>query len=273
MTDLNDTYVLYHNNCPDGFGAAFAAWKKFGSNAHYIAVDHGNPPPKMKTGSQVYIVDFAYSRQILDQLSKEHPIQIIDHHKSAQEELSHLPNAIFDMTKSGAVLTWEYFHPGTDIPLLLQYIQDKDLWQFLLPQSDEFTVALSLYDFDFEIWEQLSVPDLLAEGELLLRYKRKLLHRLCREFYWQIIAGYRVPVANSPLFASEIGNRLCQEHPDAPFAACYVDYGSSAQGWSLRSIGEFDVSAVAKQFGGGGHRNAAGFSIHPARPPLDSISE
>jgi len=31
-------------------------------------------------------------------------------------------------------------------------------------------------------------------------------------------------------------------------------------------VGDFDVSEIAKQYGGGGHRNAAGFRT--ARPPL-----
>ncbi len=49
-------------------------------------------------------------------------------------------------------------------------------------------------------------------------------------------------------------------YPDAPFAGVYYDKPDGSQTWSLRSIGEFDVAAVAKTFGGGGHRNAAGFA-------------
>ena len=42
--------------------------------------------------------------------------------------------------------------------------------------------------------------------------------------------------------------------------------------FSLRSEGEFDVSAVAQQYGGGGHRNAAGFNAAtlPWEPPAEA---
>ena len=37
--------VLYHADCPDGFGGAYAAWKKFGDTAEYIPVKYGRTPP------------------------------------------------------------------------------------------------------------------------------------------------------------------------------------------------------------------------------------
>ena len=67
-------------------------------------------------------------------------------------------------------------------------------------------------------------------------------------------------MVNSLVFQSEIGDELCKLYPDAPFAAVWCQKTESLQAWSLRSIGEFDVSVVAAQFGGGGHRNAAGFA-------------
>ena len=37
---------------------------------------------------------------------------------------------------------------------------------------------------------------------------------------------------------------------------------------SMRSKGDVDVNAVAKQFGGGGHKNASGFTV---TEPLDQV--
>src|SRR3990167_11323403 len=54
--------VLYHGGCPDGFGGAYAAWKKFGDTAEYIPVKYGNTPPEGLAGREVYIVDFCYEK-------------------------------------------------------------------------------------------------------------------------------------------------------------------------------------------------------------------
>lgn len=67
-----------------------------------------------------------------------------------------------------------------------------------------------------------------------------------------------VPVANLPYTMSSDAGHLMTA--GEPFAACYVDT-PNGRTFSLRSTDEgVDVSAVAQSFGGGGHRNAAGFS-------------
>ena len=54
--------IVYHGDCPDGFGAAFAAWKRYGDEADYVPVNHGDPPPDFR-GRHVLVADFAYDRQ------------------------------------------------------------------------------------------------------------------------------------------------------------------------------------------------------------------
>jgi len=78
------------------------------------------------------------------------------------------------------------------------------------------------------------------------------------------IAGYQVPVVNLSDNISEVGNALCKRFPEYPFSVSYCDRSDGQRSWSLRSIGDFDVSDIAKKFGGGGHRNAAGFTTDAA---------
>jgi hypothetical protein len=81
---------------------------------------------------------------------------------------------------------------------------------------------------------------------------------LKREAFTVEIGGYAVPVVNAPyIFASELAGALAEGHP---FAATYY-FNGKEQVWSLRSRGEsgIDVSEIAQQHGGGGHKNAAGF--------------
>ncbi len=267
---LRMTYVLYHADCPDGFGAAYAAWKHLGEKVIYIPVQHNQPAPQIRKGATVYIVDFCYPKAtLLEMVEKAKQVYVIDHHISAQKDLADLPtedypklSIQFDMTKSGAVLTWEYFHPEVAVPEFLYYIQDKDLWQFKLPLSKEFSASLRCYEMKFGIWDGLvgKVQDLCAEGIVLMRYQTQLVNKICNNYFMTEIGGYRVPTANSGVLQSEIGNQLCGLYPNSPFSAVYFET-EGKRIYSLRSIGDFDVSLIAKQFGGGGHKNAAGFVL------------
>ena len=121
------TYVLYHANCDDGFGAAWAARKKLGDAAVYVPVKYGDPLPPTVTGERVYVVDFSYPRDVLETLADRCKVVVLDHHKTAQEDLADLPFAEFDMERSGAGMTWDYFFPGQPRPPLIDHIEDRDL--------------------------------------------------------------------------------------------------------------------------------------------------
>lgn len=265
-------YVLYHANCPDGFGSAYAAWKKFGEGTHYVAVSHGSPPPQLKSHSEIYIIDFAYDRETLLEMAQSHQVKVLDHHRTAQQDLQGLDFAEFDMSRSGAVMAWNYFHPEQEVPLLLQYVQDQDLWNWALPDSEAICTGLNMYAMEFEVWDQLEIKTLKQEGQLVLRYKEQLMERLLRKIDWLEICGERVPAINTPLFASELGNTLCLQYPEAAFSACYAEH-EQLRKFSLRSVGDSDVSAIAKQFGGGGHQNASGFAIPITGDPRIKLSE
>ena len=105
--------VIYHDDCTDGFGAAYAAWKQLGNRAEYHACKHGCTPPNVK-GKTVAILDFSFDNETTKKMIGESDdLIVIDHHKSAMVELHDITNTHFDMSKSGAMLSWDFFHPGT----------------------------------------------------------------------------------------------------------------------------------------------------------------
>lgn len=163
-------------------------------------------------------------------------------------------------------MAWEFWHPERPFPEAFALIEDRDLWRWALPDSREVGLALAQEPFEFERWASLDVDALRTLGRCLMDFQANLIGRILSKTHWITLGGYRVPACNSSLFQSELGDELCQKHPDAPFAAVYYNKGETVA-WSLRSIGEFDVSAVAASFGGGGHRNAAGFAA-PADSPI-----
>jgi oligoribonuclease NrnB/cAMP/cGMP phosphodiesterase (DHH superfamily) len=230
------TLVLYHAECADGFGAAWALWKRY-PTSRFLPVKHGEPPLQNLGGERIVIVDFSYPRPVLERLAKEAAsLLVLDHHITAQQALSDLPYAYFDQTRSGAVLAWQWAHDAP-VPWLLQYIQDKDLWQWALPHSREISAALASYPFDFALWDSFQQQELEREGRAILRYENELVAKLATH---AVSSSY-------------------------PFCIIWHDRNGRRY-YSMRSREDgVDVGTIASSFGGGGHTHAAGFSI-PLRP-------
>lgn len=259
--------VIYHGGCTDGFAAAWAVWRKHRDWEFYPGV-YQTPPPDV-TGREVYLVDFSYKRDVLlEMAARATEITVIDHHKSAQADLVDMPHnvrTVFDMNRCGCVLTWEHFHPDTDMPELMLDIQDRDLWIKERLYSDEIIMAIRSYPLQFKIWSTLMSEweraSLIDQGKHIARYYNRqvgdLLAAWARSPVWSDIGGYLVPVVNANFqFASELAGRLAEaEH----FAAVFW-HTSRGVTYSLRSRADgVDVAAIAEKYGGGGHRGAAGF--------------
>lgn len=280
---------IYHGNCADGFTAAWAVRNRFGSDLQFIPGVYGKEPPNMN-GKHVLMVDFSYKRPVLEAMSKvAATITILDHHKTAQADLETFATfnpvdadnidvvlsatqpglgnvrAIFDMQRSGAQIAWDFCRPNTARPKLVDYVADRDLWLFKLPKSREIAALISSYPYDFERWgwlaEQIETnfDGIAAEGAAIERkHFRDIDELLVQTTREMVIGGQRVKVANLPYtMSSDAAGKLAE---DAPFGACYFDR-SDARVFSLRSRGPnaADVSEIAARYGGGGHKNAAGF--------------
>lgn len=286
---------IYHGNCADGFGAACAVKLALGDSVEFFPGVYQNNPPDVR-GKKVVIVDFSYRREVLEKMAETAvSILVLDHHKTAQEDLAGFPEppadlevlrgwlpesgiyARFSMEKSGAVLAWEHFH-AVDAPALINHIQDRDLWKFELPGTREIQAALFSYPYDFEVWTDLilggNVERLRADGEAIERKHHKDVAELTRVVTrMMLIGGEVVPVANLPYtLTSDAGHLLCGDpslqSPCYPFAGCYWD---TPQGrvFSLRSREDgADVGAIAKFYGGGGHKHASGFRV-----PFDELAQ
>jgi nanoRNase/pAp phosphatase (c-di-AMP/oligoRNAs hydrolase) len=259
-----NTMVLYHANCLDGFGAAYAAWVKFGDSAEYIPVQYGNSPP-IVTGKDVYILDFSYKRAVLEEMrASAKSLLVLDHHKSAQEDLDGLDYAIFDMSRSGAIMSWEYFH-NHSCPTGLELIQDRDLWLFKYEDTKPFTAALRAFvPMEFDSWNayltKSNAKVLSSRGKDILKVFNQDIEGFAKQSHKITLSGIEGLACNVPSkYASELGNILAKESGTFGVTYCF-DGASNLWLYSLRSIGDFDVSKIALEFGGGGHKNAAGFS-------------
>jgi oligoribonuclease NrnB/cAMP/cGMP phosphodiesterase (DHH superfamily) len=270
---LSKPLVIYHSNCQDGFTAAWAVWLSHPDWEFYPGV-HGEPPPDV-TGRVVYMVDFSYKRPVLLEIAEHaESITILDHHKTAAADLDGIEfcsNKIevkFDMDKSGARLAWECFHPREDVPNFVTFVEDRDLWRFTYDETRPICAAIFSHDYSFEQWSKFNRlcqgydgwMTLVKEGEAIERKQQKDIAELLPKLTYNLtIGGTEVPAVNLPYqYASDAGHILSK---DAPFAAVYYFDGKHYK-FSLRS-GEngADVSEIAKRYGGGGHKHAAGFQV------------
>lgn len=182
---------------------------------------------------------------------------VLDHHITAEQTLADLPYAYFDLKKSGAVLAWEWAH-DEPAPWLLRYIQDKDLWNWALPNSREISAALASYPFNFALWSSFEQPELEREGRAILRYENELVTKLASHATLVQFEGAIIPAVHSAALTSQIGERLSADHP---FCLIWHDRNGRRY-YSMRSREDgTDVGTIAASFGGGGHTHAAGFSV------------
>jgi uncharacterized protein len=201
-----------------------------------------------------------------------------------------------DLTECGATLTWKYFNASKQVPVIFEYTKDRDLWNFELEQSEEIHEAIAnlrykisdlarSIDIDpqpllFALFDSLvpltqaEIIDKLAPlGVKLLAPKREKIANAAARYNFTCLpypppSFYEddIPVVECADDGSEdrlvsdicakLYRNLC---PDAAFVACITSDGK----WSLRSNkhgSDFDVSAIAQHYGGGGHKNAAGFT-------------
>lgn len=266
--------VIYHGNCQDGFTAAWCFWHRFGDSYEYYPGVYQETPPDVRN-REVIFVDFSYKRPVIEKmLETAKSIMILDHHKSAFEDLGTLehPNLSmkFDMNHSGACLAWAYCFGLEEPPLAILHVEDRDLWRFELAGTNEITSAIFSYEYNFDTWTELmtntSTEKLYNEGLAISRKHMKDVKELVGSFKRRMyIGGHSVPVASLPYtHVSEAGHLMAQGEP---FAACYWDT-EKGRTFGLRSTdnGE-DVSKIAIGYGGGGHKHAAGFTV-PRNHPL-----
>ena len=282
---MNKEYniVMFHYPCQDGLASAYIAHmyaNMYNKNIELYPIQHGTSIDinRLKN-KKVIMCDYSPSVEILDNIEKNvDSICILDHHISAQRDLIGKEYAIFDMMKSGAGLTWEYFFPEKEMPLWVQYIQDRDLWTWFLPESRNFTAAffeicskIELNNFTelFIVFDNISnnILQYIEMGKELNRVLDMKVDNIIDSnknvYYYE---NYMIKIMECPYeLVSEVGSKITKD-TTIDFAVLWRhNEKDDMYNVSLRANNKVDVSIIAKKFGGGGHMNAASFKskVHP----------
>lgn len=264
--------IIYHGGCCDGFCSAWVIrkrMKELSLDVEYFEGHHGQDPPNV-TNRDVVIVDFSYKRLELERMANEcTTMLILDHHKTAKENLEEFKRdnctVEFDMGRSGAGMAWDHYFPNKPRPWLVDYVEDRDLWHHNLEETQRVNAYISTLEYDFDVWDRTMKEfghvdgALLALGSAVISKTKHYVHEVAKNAIRVDFEGYKIPLVNAPqVDISELLNFLAK---DEPFSMGWWQRGDGIFSYGLRSIGDFDVSVIAKRYGGGGHKNAAGFQL------------
>ena len=289
------TIILFHANCTDGAGSAWSAWKHFGDKAEYIPVgkqskNQSTMLNKCKKADIVFMCDMMlHPDQIREFLQAGTKVHVLDHHLSNIERLDEVKEEFTrdypetfrdfcDIERSGAGITWDHFHGGSR-PVIIDYIEDFDLWHWKLPDGPSIHTYLSQFNWNkidgiikqFTKFEKMTPGHFAAAGTPLVEYRESLIQRNMSQVGRAEILGFNVPILNSNHFISETGNIMCEGEP---FALIWQLTKNGLVRASLRSSdGGENVMRIAQQLGydGGGHVRAAGTAFKSLDAMLKEI--
>ena len=237
----------------------------------------------------IYLLDISLSLEALKALTKVTKAKIImlDHHKTAFDryvpDVARTKNERASISlhdgrvdialnngMSGAGMTHMYFFPDTNAPLLVQHVQDRDIWTFELKHTRAVDQFLKTQEQTIENWTNINArmyhatgyEDIVKKGQQLLDKHEARVAEIAKQAEWVIIGsktGLMVRCGHE--YASDVGHVLCRISNTFGLTYFAIAEGSGMLQVSLRSRGAYDVEAMAKRLGGGGHKNAAGFII------------
>ncbi|XP_068640291.1 uncharacterized protein [Aristolochia californica] len=269
----------------------------------------------------VYLLDFAGPEGFVKDISsKVERVIILDHHKTALEMLcgdtSYCKNVIkvLDMKRSGATIAFDYFNDllrqgrpleisaevaevdiwGKLVPpcelervtRLFNYVEDGDLWRWVIPDSKAFSSGLKDLNIEFDprqnpsFFDQLLSLDpqhVISQGQATLANKQHLIDEILEQSYEFALGGglfghcLAVDADSISNLRSELGNQLAEKSKNLNLRGIgAVVYrvpeleNDQVLKISLRSMELEDTTPISQKYGGGGHRNASSFMLSAA---------
>jgi oligoribonuclease NrnB/cAMP/cGMP phosphodiesterase (DHH superfamily) len=282
--------IIYHQGCSDGITALWCADKYFKeNNIEYekLSCPAGKDPTINFENKRIIFVDLCPSLDFITDISTiAKQITIVDHHKSAfdmflanETFLKTLENVeiILKMEYSGCQLTWDYFYPDIARPWFVDYVGDRDLWKWELPNSREINSAFYhceyINDRKLELLDELNNEDidkLINIGKTVIEVQNKIINTQLKQSIECIFNvgetkyNVRVGCINRDL-RSDLGNAMCTvplKNGDLPDFSIVWNYDPIPNAWYMSMRGTKnspDLSVISKHFGGGGHAKASGF--------------
>jgi len=271
--------IVFHHNDADGRCAAAIVRRWFTKASipslernrfQAFEMDYKDPTPFDQIDPQdtVVIVDFSFKPDDMAKIIDRTKMGVIwcDHHKTA-EAYNYNVAGNRDFSEKGlcgAELTYQFFFPNEVKPHWLNLLGDYDAWRMEFKEEClPFYEGLKLWDqspTSNSVWTLLFEEESLwhkifEEGKIAVNYRNNYCEEISKAFGFEtIIDGHKSYALNVYRFGSQGFGVKAHEYP---ICAAFI-YDGRHFTVSLYSE-SVDVSEIAKKYGGGGHKGAAGF--------------
>ena len=248
---------------------------------------------------KLFITDISVNKEIADKLlSISDKVILLDHHKTALW-LNEYPYALVQVEDEsigkmcGAYLFYEYlkknhkeFDDTPALKLFIDYVRMYDTWEWkekydnIIPKRlndlmyidgpnefiDKMVYRLgnNLFIFDDTDLMKLQIEQTYINSYITQKNETLMVND-------DLFPEYTVGITFADKYISELGNKLCELHPELDFV---VLINMSTLTVSYRTVkNDLDLSDIAKGFGGGGHPKASGsrFDVSIVNDMLNNI--
>jgi uncharacterized protein len=282
----NVNVVVYHSKCTDGFAAAYAVWAVRGDAVTFIPREHTASDKAaadimpLLVDKHVLVVDYCFPIHVTQEIMRvAAALLVLDHHESARVDMMLLPDAnkVFEMHQSGATLAYNFMHGhAMPVPRFLRYVEDYDIWNKALPNTEAFSISIRDLPFDFVAWNTavLSTCDdagleaFVARGAAQVAWRDEHVRSISAAAKPCVLRGFedvRASAINTSFSINEVAHAMLagDTRVAVVWRAQMLPHGVKCI-VSLRShrVGHahhVNVALIAHSFGGGGHASAAGF--------------
>ena len=282
---------LFTHTDLDGVSCEILGRIAFGEDIDVVRCNYGDIDTKVEefiNGAEEYdklfITDISVNKEIADKLlSVSDKVILLDHHKTALW-LNEYPYALVQVEDEsvgkmcGAYLFYEYlkknhkeFDDTPALKLFIDYVRMYDTWEWkekydnIIPKRlndlmyidgpnefiDKMVYRLenNLFILDDTDLMKLQIEQTYINSYIAQKNETLMVND-------DLFPGYTVGITFADKYISELGNKLCELHPELDFV---VLINMSTLTVSYRTVKDnLDLSDIAKGFGGGGHPKASG---------------
>ena len=282
---------LFTHTDLDGVSCEILGRIAFGEDIDVVRCGYGNIDDKVEEFinsdeeyDKLFITDISVKKELADVLNNvSDKVILLDHHKTALW-LNEYPFALVQVEDEsvgkmcGAYLFYEYlkknheeFNDTLALKLFIKYVRMYDTWEWkekydnIIPKRlndlmyidgpnefiDKMVYRLgnNLFIFDDTDLMKLQIEQTYINSYIAQKNETLMVND-------DLFPGYTVGITFADKYISELGNKLCELHPELDFV---VLINMSTLTVSYRTVkDDLDLSAIAKRFGGGGHPKASG---------------
>lgn len=276
---------IYHKIDLDGWMSAAIVKKWFeeenngfntspsDNSIDFIGYNYNQHIPDLSVYDKVIMVDISFPKEIMHKLFNEyrHNFTWIDHHVSAIKDFDFTPDGIQNVKYAACELTWKYFYTETEMPEIVRILGRYDCFghkgtaeelkvlQFQYGARQEISNLEDAYKWlNWCINEEFREQDLLKAGHFIYGYLCTEAKQTYSQIFTIELDGYKFACVNKERFNPI--NFGIDYHKDGFDGFVCFSYKDGKFMYSIYNDNEkVDVSIIAKNRGGGGHKGASGF--------------